>query len=104
MADGIQISTQVLLETADKVRTINNTLDAKLADINKNMNDLEATWKSDAASDIRAAMNALKPRFEEYKNVVESYAKFLVNTAQNYESTAKYDKVNKCYLYHRGLY
>lgn len=87
MADGIQISTQVLLDTADKVRTINNTLDSKLADINKNMNDLEATWKSDAASDIRAAMNALKPRFEEYKNVVESYAKFLVNTAQNYEST-----------------
>ena len=87
MADGIQISTQVLHDTADKVRTINNTLDSKLADINKNMNDLEATWKSDAASDIRAAMNALKPRFEEYKNVVESYAKFLVNTAQNYEST-----------------
>ena len=87
MADGIQISTQVLLDTADKVRTINTTLDQKLADINKNMNDLEATWKSDAATDIRAAMNALKPRFEEYKNVVESYAKFLVNTAQNYEST-----------------
>ena len=81
MADGIQISTQVLLDTAEKVRTINTTLDSKLADINKNMNDLEATWKSDAASDIRAAMNALKPRFEEYKNVVESYAKFLVNTA-----------------------
>lgn len=87
MADGIQISTQVLLDTADKVRTINTTLDQKLADINKNMNDLEATWKSDAATDIRAAMNALKPRFEEYKNVVESYAKFLVNTAQNYETT-----------------
>lgn len=87
MADGIQISTQVLLDTADKVRTINSTLDQKLADINKNMNDLEATWKSDAATDIRSAMNALKPRFEEYKNVVESYAKFLVNTAQNYEST-----------------
>lgn len=87
MADGIQISTQVLLDTADKVRSINATLDQKLADINKNMNDLEATWKSDAATDIRAAMNALKPRFEEYKNVVESYAKFLVNTAQAYEST-----------------
>ena len=87
MADGIQISTQVLLDTADKVRSINATLDQKLADINKNMNDLEATWKSDAATDIRAAMNALKPRFEEYKNVVESYAKFLVNTAQSYENT-----------------
>lgn len=87
MADGIQISTQVLLDTADKVRSINSALDSKLADINKNMNDLEATWKSDAANDIRAAMNALKPRFEEYKNVVESYAKFLVATAQSYETT-----------------
>lgn len=87
MADGIQISTQVLLDTADKVRSINNNLDQKLTDINKNMNDLEATWKSEGAETIRAAMNALKPRFEEYKSVVESYAKFLVNTAQSYEST-----------------
>ena len=87
MADSIRISTQVLTDTATKVRNINNNLDAKLADINKAMNDLEATWKSDAANDIRAAMNALKPRFEEYKAVVESYAKFLVNTAQSYEST-----------------
>lgn len=87
MADGIQISTQTLIDTAEKVRTINTNLDTKLTDINKAMNDLEATWKSDAATDIRSAMNALKPRFEEYKNVVESYAKFLVNTAQNYENT-----------------
>lgn len=87
MADGIQISTQVLLDTAEKVRTINGNLDSKLAEINISMNDLEATWKSDAATDIRAAMNALKPRFEEYRNVIESYAKFLVNTAQSYETT-----------------
>ena len=87
MADTIQISTQVLLDTAEKVRAINSTLDSKLADINKSMNDLEATWKSDAATDIRTAMNNMKPRFEDYKNVVESYAKFLVNTAQNYETT-----------------
>ena len=59
----------------------------KLADINKTMNDLESTWRSDAATDIRAAMNALKPRFEEHKTVVESYAKFLVNTAQSYDVT-----------------
>lgn len=87
MADSIKISTQVLLDTAQKVRDINSTMDSKLADINKSMNDLEATWKSDASTDIRTAMNALKPRFEEYKNVVETYAKFLVNTAQTYEST-----------------
>ncbi len=87
MADSIKISTQVLRDTADKVRDCNKNMDQKLADINKNMNDLQATWKSEAADDIRAAMNAMKPRFEEYKNVIESYAKFLVNTAQNYETT-----------------
>ena len=87
MAGSIQISTQVLLDTAQKVRTINDSLETTLAEINKNMNNLEATWKSDAGSEIRHAMNALKPRFDEYKAVVESYAKFLVETAQNYEST-----------------
>ena len=87
MADSIKISTQVLMDTAQKVRDCNVQMDAKLADINKNMNDLQATWKSDAAEDIRAAMNAMKPKFQEYENVIESYAKFLVNTAQSYEST-----------------
>ena len=94
MADEIKVSTQVLLDTAEKVRTINTTMDGKLADINKTMNDLESTWRSDAATDIRAAMNALKPRFEEYKTVVESYAKFLVNTAQSYDVTETYIQNN----------
>lgn len=87
MAGSIKITTGELHNAAEKVRSINATLDTKLAEINKRMNSLEASWTSDAATDIRAAMNALKPRFEEYKNVVESYAKFLVNTAQNYENT-----------------
>ena len=87
MADSIKISTQVLTDTAKKVRDINNILDEKLAECNKEMNSLESTWKSDAASEIRAKMNALKPRFEEMKAVVESYAKFLDTTAQSYEST-----------------
>lgn len=87
MPDSIRISTQVLTDTAVKIRRINDTLDEKLQQINRTMNDLEATWKSDAAADIRANMNALKPRFEHHRTVVESYAKFLDNTALNYEST-----------------
>ena len=87
MADSIRVSTQVLMDTAQKVRNINATLDEKLAEISQSMNDLDATWKGEAATEIITAMNAMKPRFEEYKNVVESYAKFLVNTAQSYEST-----------------
>ncbi len=94
MADSILISTQVLVETAKKVRDINNTLDTKLAECNKEMNNLEATWKSDAATDIRDAMNALKPRFEEYKTIIDSYAAFLDKTAQNYEFTEQSIQTN----------
>jgi WXG100 family type VII secretion target len=85
--DGIQVSTQVLTDTAGKVSTLNDQLDGKLADINRQMNDLEQNWKSDAANDIRQNMNALKPRFAEYKAVVDSYVKFLRDTAASYEQT-----------------
>ena len=84
---GIKISTQVLTSTASEVRSLNAKLDEDLAACNTAMNNLESTWQSDAASDIRAAMNALKPRFEEYKSVIESYAKFLDATAASYEAT-----------------
>lgn len=87
MAGAIKVSTQILTETADKIRNINTNMDSKLADINVKMNNLENSWQSAASSDIRSAMNALKPRFEDYKNIVESYAKFLDTTAASYEST-----------------
>lgn len=87
MAGGIQVTTQVLTETAGKIRSINANMDSKLADIHNKMDSLQNTWQSSASNDIRAAMTAMKPRFEEYKNVVESYAKFLDSTAQSYEVT-----------------
>ena len=58
MADGIQISTQVLVDTAEKVRSINNALDTKLEEINKSMNDLSSTWKSDAGEESAIQANA----------------------------------------------
>lgn len=91
---GIKISTQVLTNTAEKVRNINTNLDQDLADCNSEMNKLENTWQSDAATDIRAAMNALKPRFEEYKKVIDSYAKFLDMTAQSFEATEQTVQTN----------
>ena len=91
---GIKITTQVLTSTAEKVRNLNTKLDQDLADCNSTMNSLESTWQSDAATDIRAAMNALKPRFEEYKRVIDSYAKFLDMTAQSFEATEQTVQTN----------
>ena len=94
MADSIKVSTQVLVDTAQKIRDINGTLDSKLLEINKKMNDLELSYRSDASTEIRANMNALKPRFEEYRAVIESYAKFLDRAAQSYETTEEVIKNN----------
>lgn len=85
--EGIQVSTSVLIDTSATMRKINKDLDSKLAAINKEMNILEATWKSEAGTDIRTYMNKLKPRFEQYKGVVEAYCKFLDTTAKSYEGT-----------------
>lgn len=87
MADSIVINTQTLIDTAGKIRNINNNLDTRLRNINAAMDNLKATWKSDAGDDIRAAMKAMEPHFEEYKKVVEYYARFLDETARSYEST-----------------
>lgn len=87
MADSIKISTQVLLDTATKVRNCNTNMDAKLQDIMKTMQDLNATWKSDAADSLIAGIKSFMPEIERYKTIVESYAKFLEKSAQSYEQT-----------------
>ena len=84
---NIQVQTQVLLDTAEKMKSINSNMTEKLEEMTREINNLEAEWKGDASSEIRAAINALKPKVEEYRNVVDSYAKHLITTAQNWEQS-----------------
>lgn len=87
MAENINVSSEALNETASKIRTCNTEMDEQLTEILTKVNNLEDSWSSTASDTIRNAMNAMKPKFEQYKEVVESYAKFLVDTAQLYEET-----------------
>ncbi|MFS0865003.1 pore-forming ESAT-6 family protein [Fredinandcohnia sp. 179-A 10B2 NHS] len=84
--DGIKISLGEVSKTAGQIRNLNQNLATTLEDIKKEMNGLSATWNSDASNTIRANFNALAPRFEEYRQVVDSYAKFLDNTVTNYNA------------------
>jgi WXG100 family type VII secretion target len=83
--EGIKVSLGEVSKTAGSIRTINTSLSARLEEIKKEMNALSSTWQSDAANTIRNNFNALAPRFEEYKNIVESYAKFLDITVTSYD-------------------
>ena len=84
--EGINISLGEVSKTAGTIRTINQALTARLEEIKKEMNALSSTWQSDASNTIRNNFNALAPKFEEYRNVIESYAKFLDVTVTNYNT------------------
>lgn len=83
--EGIKISLGEVAKTAGSIRTLNQGLSTRLEEIKKEMNSLASTWQSDASNTIRNKFNALAPKFEDYKAVVESYAKFLDNTVTNYD-------------------
>lgn len=85
--EGINISLPEVANTAGTIRSINENLSARLEEIKTEMNGLAASWQSEASNTIREKFKGLEPRFEEYKNVVISYAAFLENTVKGYEST-----------------
>lgn len=89
MAENINVSSEVLNETASKIRTYNTQMDIDLDSVFTQITTLESEygWTSQASETIRESMNALKPKLEKFTEAVEMYAKFLVDTAQLYEET-----------------
>ena len=86
MAD-IKITFSELRDKTGELRRHNDTLTTTLADIKAAINALEAQWTSDTSDTIRAKITGMQPKFETYKEVIESYAKFLDNTVAQYEQT-----------------
>ena len=85
--EGIKISLGEVSATAGTIRTLNTSLNDKLLAIQKQMNDLASTWQSPAGETIREKFNNPVPAFENYKQIIEAYAKFLDNTVSSYEAT-----------------
>lgn len=85
--EGIKVSPSVLRDTAKKIDDINASLDEKLQEISRCMDQTEGSYISKDGRAIREAMDAMKPRFTEYKEIVASYATFLRQAADSYGST-----------------
>jgi len=86
MAD-IKITFEEVRSKTAQIRSYNDTLTQTLGNIKSAINALEAEWTSDTSDTIRAKITAMQPKFDTYKEVIESYAKFLDNTVAQYEST-----------------
>ena len=89
MGEGIRISTGDVRSTAATIKTLNNTMNEQLLEIKNQMNNLQNTWQSDAHDVIRSKFNAAASKyFQNYKEIVDSYADFLINTvSEGYETT-----------------
>lgn len=84
--EGIQITLAQVSNTAQEVRRMNSQMEQQLQQMRTHMNQLASTWQSPAAETIRAKFNGMTPIFDNYRDIVESYAKFLDQTVMSYES------------------
>lgn len=72
---------------AGTVDSRNTKLLENLHEIQRQIKSLEGEWESDSAVEIRSKIQGMEPRFEQYHDVVDNYAKFLRNTANEYKAT-----------------
>lgn len=65
-----------------------------LHEIQRLINSLEGEWESNSAVEIRSKIQGMEPRFQDYYDVVDNYAKFLRNTAAEYKATEQTNTSN----------
>ena len=85
--EAIMISLAEVSKTSAQVRRLNSELMQELMEMKRVMNALASNWQSPAAETIRARFNGMMPIFENYRDIIENYAKFLDQTVAGYEAT-----------------
>ncbi len=82
-----KVQSQVLRDGADKIRQQNNSLNTTLDQFKAKINTLTQIWNGDAQSElVQQFTNKLYPRFQEYFDVINTYADHLITTAEAYEA------------------
>lgn len=83
MADNGQIILNYgkFYEHADRIDNKNKEMRKTLDDIQARINSLKGDWESNSAETIRQKITNMSSRFESYQQVVNSYAKFIRNAA-----------------------
>ena len=81
----VRITFEGVKATAKQVRDCNNSLDEKLQEIKRIINELESSYTLDTSDTIRSKINGMQKYFTTYKQVIDSYAAFLDDVAEQYE-------------------
>lgn len=83
--DTLLITLEQLYATAQGIRSQNQQLSGCLQEVHTIMNQLSAYWQSPSSETLRTRFQAMLPVFDQYQTIVETYAKFLDQTAQAYQ-------------------
>ena len=84
--EELKISLAEVSECASKIRNFNQMMYEQLSLMKKDINDTNASWISDAGEAIRNRFNQFSTRFETQKEQIDSYAKFLDQTVDHYNT------------------
>ena len=60
-----------------------------LEDIRKEIENLNTSWESPAASEMVSYIKSMQPKFEKYRDIVDEYGKFLIDASDKYSETEK---------------
>ena len=83
---GIRISFDEVTAAAAKIRQLNDAIYDHVKSMEREMESLDGTWVSSGSNEIRERFRLFARRFEEQKEVIESYADFLDMTVLSYDT------------------
>lgn len=82
----VQITLQEVEATAGKIRQQNIHLREILKDISTSITQLTSVWQSPASQTMQSKFQSMLPVFDQYKSIIDNYAKFLDQTVFAYQT------------------
>ncbi|MDY6063339.1 MAG: pore-forming ESAT-6 family protein [Erysipelotrichaceae bacterium] len=86
MSNTINISLQEVNDLAANLRQIGNQMHENLMESKNEMNKLDGIWEAESSNTIRERFNLFSQKFDDMKNVIDSYASFLERISNSYDS------------------
>ena len=84
--ETMNISLANVTACANQIRQDNEQLYLNLKEISAVMTQLAAFWQSPSSETIRQRFQAMLPAFDNYRTIIDTYAKFLDSTVLTYQT------------------
>lgn len=84
--ETIQITIEEVENTAEKIRMISEILNEILEEMKHEISSLDPVWMSEASEALKERFMSFSNRFPIFKETIDSYAQFLMRTAETYQN------------------